>query len=249
MEGCCVSVTGKTGRKTGRKTGDKAMTGVSALLFDLDGTLVDSVPDIARAANLLLESEGFEPLGVDEVRAMVGHGIPKLVERVFIARGRSLDAEAHAAMTSRMMGIYADNLTGRTVPLPGAMDVLEDSVRAGLKLAVVTNKPEAFSREILVHFGMAAHVAAVVGGDTCATRKPEPEMLLHAAAALGASPDDAVMVGDSSADVASARAAGMRVIVVRGGYTTVPAEELGADLVIDGLPDLLALLDGQAALA
>ena len=245
MEGCCVSVTGKTGRKTG----DKAMTGVSALLFDLDGTLVDSVPDIARAANLLLESEGFEPLGVDEVRAMIGHGIPKLVERVFIARGRSLDAEAHAAMTARMMGIYADNLTGLTVPLPGAMDVLEDSVRAGLKLAVVTNKPEAFSREILVHFGMDAHVAVVVGGDTCATRKPEPEMLLHAAAALGASAGDSVMVGDSSADVASARAAGMRVIVVRGGYTTVPAEELGADLVIDGLPDLLALLDGQPALA
>lgn len=245
MEGCCVSVTGKTGRKAG----DKAMTGVSALLFDLDGTLVDSVPDIARAANLLLESEGFEPLGVDEVRAMIGHGIPKLVERVFIARGRSLDAEAHAAMTVRMMGIYADNLTGLTVPLPGAMDVLEDSVRAGLKLAVVTNKPEAFSREILVHFGMDAHVAVVVGGDTCATRKPEPEMLLHAAAALGASADDAVMVGDSSADVASARAAGMRVIVVRGGYTTVPAEELGADLVIDGLPDLLALLGGEPALA
>ncbi|WP_417768384.1 phosphoglycolate phosphatase [Stappia sp.] len=242
-----MSATGRTGRETGGSIGGKAMTGVSALLFDLDGTLVDSVPDIARAANLLLETEGLEPLGVDEVRAMVGHGIPTLVGRVFIARGRDLDAAAHAAMTARMMGIYADNLTGLTVPLPGALDVLEGGARAGLKLAVVTNKPEAFSREILAHFGMDAHVASVVGGDTCATCKPEPEMLLHAAAALGVSVDDAVMVGDSSADVASARAAGMRVVVVRGGYTSVPAEELGADLVIDGLADLLALFDGQPA--
>jgi phosphoglycolate phosphatase len=219
------------------------MQGRKALLFDLDGTLVDSVPDIAAAANLLLASEDFEPLAVDEVRRMIGHGIPKLVERVFAARGRELDATAHAGLTSRMMGFYAKNLTGRTVPLPGAMAVLEAARDAGFGLAVVTNKPEAFSREILVHFGMDAYVSVVVGGDTCATRKPEPEMLLHAAAALGASSNDAVMVGDSSADVDSARAAGMAAVVVRGGYTTVPAEELGADIVIDGLDDLLPALE------
>lgn len=225
------------------------VSGLKALLFDLDGTLVDSVPDIAAATNLLLDSEGHAALEVDEVRRMIGHGIPKLVERALAARGRTLDAEALAVLVARMMDFYGDNLTGRTVLLPGAMDVLAEGAASGLGLAVVTNKPEGFSRTILAHFGLDDLVPVVVGGDTCATRKPEPEMLLHAAAKLGAVPATTVMVGDSGADVASARAAGMKVVLVRGGYGGVAAEDLGADLVIDRLDHLFGALPALAGSA
>lgn len=224
-------------------------SGLKALLFDLDGTLVDSVPDIAAATNQLLDSEGHAPLEVDEVRRMIGHGIPKLVERALAARGRVLDAEALAPLVARMNAFYGDNLTGRTTLLPGAVEALEEGARAGLGLAVVTNKPEGFSRTILTHFGLEDLVPVVVGGDTCATRKPAPEMLLHAAAKLGATPATAVMVGDSGADVDSARAAGMKVIVVRGGYGGVSAEDLGADVVIDTLADLFGALERLAQTA
>ncbi|SOB95825.1 phosphoglycolate phosphatase [Stappia indica] len=224
-------------------------SGLKALLFDLDGTLVDSVPDIAAATNQLLDSEGHAPLEVDEVRRMIGHGIPKLVERALAARGRVLDAEALAPLVARMNAFYGDNLTGRTTLLPGAVEALEEGVRAGLGLAVVTNKPEGFSRTIVAHFGLEDLVPVVVGGDTCATRKPAPEMLLHAAAKLGATPATAVMVGDSGADVDSARAAGMKVIVVRGGYGGVAAEDLGADMVIDTLADLFGALERLAQTA
>lgn len=224
-------------------------SGLKALLFDLDGTLVDSVPDIAAATNQLLDSEGHAPLEVDEVRRMIGHGIPKLVERAMAARGRVLDAEALAPLVARMMDFYGDNLTGRTVLLPGAVEALEEGARSGLGLAVVTNKPEGFSRTIVAHFGLEDLVPVVVGGDTCATRKPAPEMLLHAAAALGATPASAVMVGDSGADVDSARAAGMKVVVVRGGYGGVAAEDLGADMVIDTLADLFGALKRLAETA
>lgn len=224
-------------------------SGLKALLFDLDGTLVDSVPDIAAATNQLLDSEGHAPLEVDEVRRMIGHGIPKLVERALAARGRVLDAEALAPLVARMNAFYGDNLTGRTTLLPGAVEALEEGARAGLGLAVVTNKPEGFSRTIVAHFGLEDLVPVVVGGDTCATRKPAPEMLLHAAAKLGATPATAVMVGDSGADVDSARAAGMKVVVVRGGYGGVAAEDLGADMVIDTLADLFGALQRLAQTA
>lgn len=229
--------------------GIQDVSGLTALLFDLDGTLVDSVPDIAAATNLLLDSEGHAALEVDEVRRMIGHGIPKLVERALAARGRTLDAEALAVLVARMMDFYGDNLTGRTSLLPGAMEVLAEGAASGLGLAVVTNKPEGFSRTILAHFGLDAVVPVVVGGDTCAARKPEPDMLLHAAAQLGAVPATTVMVGDSGADVGSARAAGMKVVLVRGGYTAVPVEELGADLVIDRLDHLFGALKRLAETA
>ena len=137
-----------------------------------------------------------------------------------------------------MMVVYADNLTGASALLPGAVDVLSAYHHAGTKLAVVTNKPEGFSRTILDHFGLSGMVGAVVGGDTISTRKPEPGMLLHALALMEVAPHDALMVGDSPADIDAAIAAGIQSVAVRGGYTNVAVEALGADLVIDRLDDL-----------
>lgn len=208
------------------------------VLFDLDGTLVDSVPDIAAAVNELLATEAREPLSLDAVRSMVGEGVGKLVERAFAARKMTLEGEALAAMTGRMMGIYAHHLTDATTLMPGASEIVTAYARAGVKIGVVTNKPEAFSRTIVEHFGLGTLVHAVVGGDTGPARKPAPDMLLYALEQLGFGPHRALMVGDSPADIGAAKAARIPSVAVRGGYTRVPVDELGADVVIDSLSQL-----------
>ncbi len=218
-----------------------------AILFDLDGTLIDSVPDIAAAVNELLPLYDLEEVSVDEVRKMVGNGVRKLVERAFAARGAKLEKAGLDERHERMMGIYGKHLTGRTTLMEGAEAVLSGYHRAGVKLAVVTNKPEGFSRTILDHFGLSGLMGAVVGGDTCPDRKPEPGMLYHTADLLGVARDDCLMVGDSPADIDAAKNAGMRSIAVRGGYTRVPVDELGADRVIDTLSDLRTAIEATLA--
>ncbi|WP_346900639.1 phosphoglycolate phosphatase [uncultured Roseibium sp.] len=214
-----------------------------AMLFDLDGTLIDSVADIATSVNLLLAKENLVSLSVDEVRAMIGNGMAKLVERAFKARGIDLEGDGLIDMTGRMMDIYKDHLTEETVLLESAEDMLRAYSAAGIRIAVVTNKPEAFSRRILEHFGLGDVVNCVVGGDTGPERKPAPDMLLHAAAELDLHASRAMMVGDSPADIGAAIAAGMVSVAVRGGYTNVPVDELGADVVVDSLKDLPAAIE------
>ena len=210
-----------------------------AILFDLDGTLIDSAPDIAAAANELLAEDRLGPLSVAQVRAMVGNGIRKLVERAYAACGEPLAGDALDARHARMMEIYAHHLTNLTTLMPGAADALAACHDAGAKIGVITNKPEAFSRAILAHFGLAPFVDIVVGGDTGPARKPAPDMLLYALAEFGVEPGGALMVGDGPADIDAARAADVRSVAVSGGYTAVPADALGADLHIETLADLL----------
>lgn len=214
-----------------------------AMLFDLDGTLIDSVADIAKSVNILLAKESLPPLTVDEVRAMIGNGMAKLVERAFKAHGIDLEGDRLVDMTARMMDIYKDHLTEETILLDGAEDMLRAYSAAGIRIAVVTNKPEAFSRRILDHFGLGDVVNCVVGGDTGPARKPAPDMLLHAVAEMDLHASRALMVGDSPADIGAAVAAGMVSVAVRGGYTTVPVEELGAEVVIDSLRQLPAAIE------
>lgn len=208
------------------------------ILFDLDGTLIDSAPDIRTATNKLLAEEGHDALSLPDIRSMIGNGIKKLVERAFKARGVDLEGDALETMNARMMAIYADHLTIETSLMPGAQAMIDAYHAAGVKLGVVTNKPEAFSREIIAHFGLDEKVAIVVGGDTCQNRKPHPEMLLHASKEAGFSESRTLMVGDSPADIDAAKAAAMVSVAVRGGYTNVPVEELGANIVIDSLNEL-----------
>ena len=214
-----------------------------AILFDLDGTLIDSAPDIAAAVNELLGQDGLPALSVDAVRGMIGNGVKKLVERAYAASGRPVQGEALDRAHERMMGIYGKHLTRHTTMMPGAMEMIVAYKSARVKIGVVTNKPEGFTRDILAHFNLAAHVDAVVGGDTGPARKPAPDMLEHALTQMGLSAARALMVGDSPADIGAAKAAYMASIAVRGGYTTVPADELGADLVISSLMELPAAIE------
>lgn len=213
------------------------------MLFDLDGTLIDSAPDIRAATNRLIAADGHAPLSLDEVRRMIGNGIRKLVERAFAARGVDLNETALDRAHARMMAIYGDHLTAETTLMPMAAEMLAAYHRAGVEIAVVTNKPEGFSRAILDALALSQYVGHVVGGDSCATRKPDPGMLLYAAGLGGVGVGRCLMVGDSPADINAAKAAGMVSIAVRGGYTNVPVDELGADAVIDSLGDLPATIE------
>ncbi len=141
-----------------------------AVLFDLDGTLIDSVPDLATSVNRLLESNGLARLDLDEVRPMIGNGVKKLVQRAFATHSVQLEGQRLAFTTERMMGIYRQHLTVGTTLMTGAIDTVSNLATAGIKIGVVTNKPEEFSRRILDHFELSQWISVVVGGDTGPTR-------------------------------------------------------------------------------
>ena len=216
------------------------------MLFDLDGTLIDSAPDLAAAVNELLALRGRGPLTLAQVTSMIGNGVEKLVERAIAASGEALGPEALKREQMAMIGIYAKHLTGLTVLMPGAREALDALHGDGISLGLVTNKPQRFVETVLDHFGLSALLGVAIGGDAGVPKKPAPDMLLAAVEQFGVAPADAVMVGDSAADVDSARAAGIASVIVRGGYTNVPAERLGADIVIDDMTELAAAL-GQGS--
>lgn len=213
-----------------------------AVLFDLDGTLIDSAPDIAAAVNELLGQRKLGPLSLADVKSMIGNGVEKLVERAFTASGNRLGPDELKREHMAMMDIYARHLTGSTVLMPDVVSTLDELHGAGIALGLVTNKPQRFIETILDHFGLSHLFGVAIGGDSGVAKKPAPDMLLAAMEELGAEPWNTVMVGDSPADVESARAAGASAVLVRGGYTNVALEKLGADVAIDSLADLAAAL-------
>lgn len=212
-----------------------------ALLLDLDGTLVDSAPDLAGALNQLRAEQGLAALALDDVKAMVGDGVAKLVERGLPPTAAPAEFDR---LVARYVALYHERQTALTRPFPGVVETLRALNAAGWRLAVCTNKPEAPSREILAAFGLDGLIAAVGGGDSFAERKPAAGHLLATLARMAAPPEAAVMVGDSPNDVLSARRAGLPVIVVGYGYSRVPPAELGADAVIERFAELPAALEG-----
>lgn len=215
------------------------MRTVRSIVFDLDGTLIDSAPDLRRAVNRLLASEGRAPVDLDAVTGMIGDGAQKLVERAFAATGGGLDRYDLAELTARFLAFYEGHATKLTLPYPGVVETLQRLRSAGLTLGICTNKPEAPTREILRGLDLDGYFAAVFGGDSLdGVRKPDPRLLLAVLDALGYEPGEAVMVGDNANDVAVARAAGVPIILRAGGYTRTPAADLGADDVIVSFADL-----------
>lgn len=216
-----------------------------AVLFDLDGTLIDSAPDIAAAVNELLARQDLGPLTLEDVTSMIGRGVEKLVERAFAAVGNPLSPAELRHQHMEMMEIYARHLTGATTLMPGAGQMLEQLQDEGIALGLVTNKPQRFIETILDFFRLSPLFGVAIGGDSGVAKKPAPDMLLAAMEELGTEPRNTVMVGDSPSDLEAARAAGVQVVLVRGGYSNVPLDSLGADAVIGGL---VALADALPAL-
>lgn len=210
-----------------------------AVLFDLDGTLVDSLPDLVAALNRLLAEQDLRAITIDEAVTMVGDGAGALVARALSHLQSPVEeAELTEEWLPRFLAHYDQGLTVETKLYPGALETLVQLERGGWRQGLCTNKPEAPSREILQAYGLLPFLPVVIGGDTLAERKPSAMPVLTAIERLGASPGRSVMVGDSKNDVLSAHAAGIPAIAVSFGYSLAPAKELGADVVIDHLSQL-----------
>ena len=210
----------------------------AAVVWDLDGTLVDSAQDLATALNALLFENGQHSHSVENVRTMIGAGVAKLIERGFRASGAPLDEARRDSMVPRFMEHYTACATDTTRLVPHAREVLEYFYHAGIRQGLCTNKPREVTRQILSALDVVGYFSSIVGGDTTPERKPHPLPLLTCLEELETQPEDAVMIGDSGADVGAARAAGVPVILVPDGYTGESAESLGADYVVGSLADL-----------
>ena len=209
-----------------------------AIVWDLDGTLVESAPDLATALNALLNENGQYGHPVANVRTMVGGGVAKLIERGFRAAGAPLDDDGCEALVPRFMEIYTACATDHTHLVPYAREVLSHFYHAGVRQALCTNKPLSVTELILRDLDISGFFSCVVGGDSTEHKKPHPLPLQTCLDALGIEPQNALMVGDSGADVGAAQAAGVTVVLVPDGYTGVAASSLGADHVVEDLAEL-----------
>jgi phosphoglycolate phosphatase len=210
------------------------------IVFDLDGTLIDSRRDLTDAANALIEELGADPLPLDAVAAMVGEGAALLVRRALTAAG--LDPDTPRAL-ERFLDHYDRRLLVHTRPYDGVREALE-ALTASAPLAVLTNKPAAPTRTILEALELAAFFDQILGGDTPLGRKPDPSGLLHLARTAGATPGSTVLVGDSPIDRETAKRAGTRVCLVRYGFgfRFAAADLDGVDLVVERAGDLVEKL-------
>ncbi len=210
-----------------------------AVVFDLDGTLIDSVPDITLAVNATLKEHGRPPLGPDVIRTLVGEGATELMNNAFSLTGAAQPMDVVTASVQRFLDLYEANPIAHTTVYDGAMETLEALRQGGIALALCTNKPEQTALPVLAKLNLADYFPVAIFGDTLgAVRKPDPAILTWVLERLGLTAADAVMIGDSKTDVATARAVDMKVIVRAGGYSTTPPAELGADAVIEAFAEL-----------
>ena len=210
------------------------------IVFDLDGTLVDTAPDLVATLNAILAREGLPPVDYDTARNFVGGGARLMVERGFLAGGRSVPADALDGYTRDFIAYYGDHIADSSVPFPGVEAALDTLEERGYRFAVCTNKVEKLSLLLLDALGMSKRFAVICGADTFGVIKPDPEILHQTIARAGATGNGTVMVGDSITDIATARAANIPVIAVDFGYTDTPVTALGPDRIISRFADLPA---------
>jgi len=219
----------------------------AVIAFDLDGTLVDTAPDLVGTLNVILAEEGLRPLPMAQARDLIGHGARRLLERGFQAAGAPLPDDAMPGLFDRFIARYRAHIADESRPFPGAVAALEGLRADGARLAVCTNKPTGLSNALLAALDLARLFDAVVGPDAAPGPKPDPRHLLTAITAAGGTPERAIMVGDAATDAGAARAAGVPLILVSFGYTETPAAEMEPDILIDhfdALPDACRRLLG-----
>ena len=221
---------------------------IRAIAIDLDGTLLDTLPDLAAAANAMLARMGHRPLAAEQVRTMIGGGMAKLVRR---ALARADGAEPGVRAAARALEVYeccyAEVLGAGTRPFPGVVEGITAFRERGLKVAVITNKLHRFAVLHLDRLGLLPLFDLVVGGDTLPAKKPDPLPLLHTARVFGIDPSALLMLGDSCNDTEAARAAGCPVLVVPWGYSEgVPVHELDADGIVESFAAVCERLDHLA---
>jgi phosphoglycolate phosphatase len=210
------------------------------IVFDLDGTLVDTAQDLMTALNAVLAAEKMAPVSIDDWIGMVGSGARVMLEAAFASEGKSLTPEKLDTLLRQYMGLYDQHIADASRPYPGAETALDHFTADGWLLAVCTNKYEAPARKLLSVLGLANRFAAITGQDTFGYRKPDPRHLTETVRLAGGDPARAVMVGDSATDIDTALAARIPVVAVTFGYSPVPVAELGATRVIGRFADLAA---------
>lgn len=210
----------------------------AVIAFDLDGTLVDTAPDLVGTLNVLLRQEGLAPLPMEDARPLIGHGARRLLERGFEAARAPLPAERVGDLFDRFIAHYLAHIADESRPFPGMVEALAALRGAGARLAVCTNKPTELAQALLDALALSELFEAIVGPDAAPARKPDPRHLEAAVRAAGGSIERAVMVGDAATDAGAARAAGAPLVLVSFGYTDIPVAELGADVLIDHFDEL-----------
>ena len=216
------------------------------IVFDLDGTLIDTAPDLIDTLNFTLSRHGLPTVPYEEARPLIGGGARGMIEKALLLEGRSAATADVDALYAPFVAHYAEHIADRSQPFPGLEPALDEMARAGHRLAVCTNKLEWLSRRLLDAMQLTGRFAAICGQDTFAVQKPDPRIFRSTVLQAGGEPHRAIMVGDSITDIRTARAANVPVVAVDFGYTDVPVATLGPDRVISSFVELGAAV---AALA
>lgn len=225
------------------------MTSAPLVVFDLDGTLIDTAPDLIATLNVILKREGLKPLSVDDARNMIGSGARSLIEKGLAAEGRRAPEGELKRMVADFIAHYADNIALESRPYEGLEASLDLLAARGMRFAVCTNKLEWLSVKLLREVGLADRFEAICGADTFGIAKPHPAILEKTVAKAGGHAGTAVMVGDAATDVGSARAANIPVIGVSFGYSETPIAELKPDRIISHMRELPEAVEALLAMA
>lgn len=209
------------------------------IVFDLDGTLVDTAPDLIGTLSWLLEAEGLDPVDLSQARDLIGHGMRPMVEKALRRKGRGQTVAEVDDVFRRYIAAYEQRLTRESRPFPGMVEALDTFAAEGMRLVVCTNKIERLAVQLLDELDLARRFHVIAGADTYAVRKPDPGHIAFTVRDAGGILSRAVMVGDSEPDIRAAQAAGVPVVAYSGGYTATPLAELAPDVILDhydGLP-------------
>ena len=214
------------------------MTSAPTIVFDLDGTLVDTAPDLISALNFVLDREGLAPVPLHAARNLIGAGARRLIERALELEGRHASPEDIARLTADFIEYYAEHIAEASRPFEGLESALDELSSRGFRFAVCTNKLEWLSKRLLDQLGLGGRFAAICGADTFGVAKPDPAILRETVARAGGEISSSIMVGDAGTDIGVARRAGVPVIGVSFGYTEVPIAELKPDRLIAHMREL-----------
>jgi len=217
------------------------------IVFDLDGTLIDTAPDLVATVNALLRRRGRRVLLLNEIRNLIGQGARTMIERGMVATGPAASSGELDSMFDEFIDHYRDNIANESRIFPGALAALDQLEASGYQLAMCTNKMESLSIKLIGALGLEGRFASLLGGDTLEFRKPDPRHLTETILRAGGDVTHAIMVGDSIADVSAAKAASVPVIGVSFGYTDTPMAELAPDRIIDHFDELSAAVDAILA--
>src|ERR1700744_2273145 len=223
------------------------MIPVRTVVFDLDGTLVDTAPDLVNALNFVLDREGMRTIPLASARNMIGAGARRMLQRGIEADGRDVSVAELDRLTKDFVAYYGDHIAVGSRPFEGLEAALDDLAGSGYRFAVCTNKLEWLSKKLLDELGLSARFSAICGADTFGVSKPDPAILQQTVARAGGELSATIMVGDAGTDIGVARRAGVPVIGVEFGYTEVPIADLKPDRLIGHMRDLRGAVESLMA--